>query len=396
MTTAAPLRALMIGRSLELALPVLRILRGAGFTIDCVSSLKALRGHPAIERFFWASDAADVVRQAASAIRQGTYQLVVLTDDKTIRQILLATPAELSEPEKLLLLPVATTRDFHHLSSKIGLSETLAAHGVTTPEFEAVTNQGELVSAVRKMGFPLILKGDFSSGGSQTFKLLDEAQFQALPQPFGFFPAVLQRHVAGPLIAIEAFYQDGQLVHFGYAKALRLQHDDEFSPSCVRQFSTRGHLDDHIVGELQQLGAALGAHGFVNISAIERASDGRRHYFEADMRPTVWADYPRHFGDDPALRIQDHFASGQTLDTLGPRDPTEPVHVTLAYPLRLRLWAVLTNRYACWRVWPDDALAVRIVLRRSKHQLLAILNLKALRHWIRRRLKRPPHGRAAR
>ena len=390
MTTAAPLRALMIGSSLELALPVLRILREAGFTIDCIFSRKALLSHPAIERFVWAEDAPSLVTQAALAIRQATYQLVVLTDDKTIRQILLS---DLSEEEKLSLLPVATARDFHHLSSKIGLSETLRAHDITTPDFEPVRNPQELASAVRKMGFPLILKGDFSGGGTQTFKLLDEQQLRQLPQPFGFFPAVLQRHIQGTLIAIEAFYQDARLVHFGYAKALRLQHDDEFSPSCVREFSTRAHLDAGLVDELTRLGAALGAHGFANISCIECAADGKRYYFEADMRPTVWADYPRHFGDDPALRIQDHFASGQTLDTLGPRDPTEPVHVTLAYPLRLRLWEVLTNRYACWRVWPDDALAIRILLRRSKHQLLALLNLRAARQWIARRLKRSPRGR---
>ena len=63
------------------------------------------------------------------------------------------------------------------------------------------------------------------------------------------------------------------------------------------------------------------------------------------------------------------------------------------YPLRLRLWEVLTNRYACWRVWPDDALTIRILLRRSKHQLLALLNLRAARQWIARRLKRSPRGR---
>jgi hypothetical protein len=237
------------------------------------------------------------------------------------------------------------------------------------------------------------LKGDFSGGGTQTFKLLDEQQLRQLPQPFGFFPAVLQRHIQGTLIAIEAFYQDARLVHFAYAKALRLQHDDEFSPSCVREFSTRAHLDAGLVDELTRLGAALGAHGFANISCIECAADGKRYYFEADMRSTVWADYPRHFGDDPARRIQDHFASGQTLDTLGPRDPTEPVHVTLAYPLRLRLWEVLTNRYACWRVWPDDALAARILVRRIRHQLLALLNLRALRQWIARRPKRSPRSR---
>jgi hypothetical protein len=386
----------MIGSSLELALPVLRLLRGAGFTIDCICTRKALRGHPAIERFVWARDAASVVQHAALAIRQRAYQLVVLTDDKTIRQIVLSAACELSEPEKLRLLPVASPRDFHHLSSKIGLSATLAAHGVTTPEFEPVRNADELASAVRQMGFPLILKGDFSSGGSQTFKLLNEQQFRELPQPFGFFPAVLQRHIQGPLIAIEAFYQDARLVQFGYAKALRLQHDNEFSPSCLREFSPRAHLDARLVDELTRLGAALGAHGFANISCIECPADGKRYYFEADLRPTVWCDYPRHFGDDPALRIRGHFLAGETRGTSCPAGEDLPERITLAYPLRLQWWEVLTNRYACWRVWPDDAWAARIVLRRSKHQLLAILNLKAARHWIRRRLKRSPRDRAAR
>ena len=390
MTTAAPLRALVIGSSLELTLPVLRILRAAGFTIDCISSRKALLSHPAIERLVWARDADSLVQQSAHAIGQSAYELVVLTDDKTIRQVLLSG---LSQSEKLQLLPVTTARDFHHLSSKIGLSETLREHGITTPEFESVSHEDELASAVRKMGFPLILKGDFSGGGTQTFKLLDEQQLRELPQPFGFFPAVLQRHVEGSLIAIEAFYQDAQLIQFGYSKALKFRNDDELSPSCVREFSPRAHLDAGIVDELTRLGAALGAHGFANISCIECAADGKRYYFEADLRPTVWVDYPRHFSDDPARRIQDHFVSGQTLKTAGPRDATLPLHVTLAYPLRLRLWELLTNRYACWRVWPDDALALRIVLRRSKHQLLALLNLRAPRQWIARRLQRSPRGR---
>ncbi len=372
----------MIGSTLELALPVLRVLRSAGFTIDFIGKRKVLRGHPAIERFVWARDAASVVQHAALAIRQCAYQLVVLTDDQTIRQIL---ESALSDEEKLRLLPVTSALDFRHLSSKIGLSETLAAHGITTPDFAPVRHADELAIAVRKMGFPLILKGDFSNGGSQTFKLLHEQQFQALPQPFGFFPAVLQRHVEGRLIAIEAFYQDARLVHFGYAKALRLQHDGEFSPSSVREFSPRASSDAAIVDELTRLGAALGAHGFANISCIECAADGKRYYFEADMRPTVWVDYPRYFGDDPALRIRHHFVAGPTSLASAHIGEQPPERITLAYPLRLRLWEVLTNRYACWRVWPDDAWVLRILVQRARHQLLDRLNLLGPLRWIKRR-----------
>jgi hypothetical protein len=64
---------------------------------------------------------------------------------------------------------------------------------------------------------------------------------------------------------------------------------------------------------LSKIGLALGANGFVSIGCIKRDSDKQYYFFEADMRPNVWIEYPKYFDDDPALLIKKYFQTGKFL-----------------------------------------------------------------------------------
>lgn len=106
-----------------------------------------------------------------------------------------------------------------------------------------------------------------------------------------------------------------------------------------------------LVAALRQLGQALDADGFSNITAMKSHADGQYYFVEADMRPNAWIDFPRHFGNNPAVAIAAAFG----LPKVAPRPFATPVpeHMVLAYLPRLKLWEALTNRYNC-RLHFDD------------------------------------------
>jgi len=117
--------------------------------------------------------------------------------------------------------------------------------------------------------------------------------------------------------------------------------------------------------ELTNLGRAIGANGFVTISTIEASDGSGRYYFEADMRPSVWADCSTFFGDDPAASISRWFSEGTCLTPENVARQVASAPVTIPWFLRMAVWELLTNRYSVWRYLPlgDTRVAVQMWLR---------------------------------
>jgi hypothetical protein len=134
----------------------------------------------------------------------------------------------------------------------------------------------------------------------------------------------------------------------------------------VRDYTPLAHAPRAAFDELQKIGAALGAHGFVTISSIE-GCDGQRYYFEADMRPNVWVDFSAYFGHDLAARIRKWFdkKEGLAREEVGVAEPAS-APVRLPYFLRLRGRELMTNRYDVWNFIPleDRALVLRLLFRK--------------------------------
>jgi len=369
------MQALVIGDSVELILPLPAMLQEAGFEVDCVSTRRKLKNMSSLRQFFHAGQIAHLPALAAT-VAGNQYDLVVMADDISLHAIL---NSSLGEDDKLALLPVAAVSDFSHLCSKIGLSLLLQRHGISTPDFLVIENRQALQRAAGKIPFPFMLKGDFSGGGRQTFECTSESGFASLLKNFNAYPAVLQKKIIGKEIGIEAFYQQGALIHFSYARPLKTEKNRKFAPSKLREYTQTGTLDPTLFDELRNLGKALGANGFVNISVLIADADQKRYFFEADMRPTTWIDFPKHFGDAPAKKIKNFFASGLTSDGMAKRDTGYPDNIILPYFLRMALWELAMNRYQVWRYMRWDRVNMYALLRKIKLSFMAILNMRALR-----------------
>lgn len=372
-------KALVIGTTEYLILPLPKLLSRAHFSVDCITTSKVIKASHAFNVFLYEKNVQSLLKSSAMAIKSNDYDLIVIADDRTIKYILeSALPIE----DKIKLLPVLNKKIFLHLYSKIGLAEVFQRHHILQPDFSIVHDKSELKACVNHMGYPLVLKGDQSGAGLQTVFCRNKHELNAILSTFHFFPAILQRKIEGDLIGIDAFFQASRLVYFSYAIPLVHMHHLETTPTILRRYVVKASLDKKLLEELKGIGRALGAHGFVNISCIYSPTHQKRYYFEADMRPTAWVDHPKYFLDDPAQKIRAYFQHGTYLRALDKNQSHQSNVIDLPLFLRMKFWEILINRYHVWTYIHFDKIIYHIYLRRMRHALLALLNMRALRKWI--------------
>jgi hypothetical protein len=354
------MEALVIARTTSPAWDILHLLSRAGFSVDIVTTSRHLRlsrfartVHSVTSDKALAPSAYDVVRR-----RGKPYDWVIATDDLTLRALALL---EWPPGMWLKFLPSTTPKNLPHLCSKIGLSRVLSAGGIRTPPFRIARNLEEAIEGASAIGYPVMLKVDFSGGGEGVHECAHDADIVALRHLFSEQPLLVQKKIEGVELDLSAIYFDRELVHFTYSTLDRTSK--RFGISAVRTYYPLALVDGEIFTELGTLGNVLGASGFVNITCIKGA-DGMRHYIEADMRPNAWADFSRFFGEDAAPRIRDWFSSRVRLTKANAvRLGAGQAPLTIPYFLRLGSWELLTNRYAVWQFIPlADARLVRRLL----------------------------------
>ena len=177
----------------------------AGFTVDVISNSSAFRKNGAMRDYVLAKKRDLLVKTAAEKIKK-RYTLVVVGDDATLGVIL---NSDLSGEQKLRLLPVLSGKNFGHIFSKIGLSLALKEHGINTPDSRAVRDGEELNTSAHALGYPILVKLDSSAGGVGVFECRDGADVEALGKTLTRYPVLVQRKIAGPEVALEAFYRAG-------------------------------------------------------------------------------------------------------------------------------------------------------------------------------------------
>lgn len=369
-------KALIYGQSIELTLPIFKLLKDAGFSIDYLSNQKRLAKHQFIDNFYYAQKIDEVAHAALGVVNNSNYDLVVATDDITLDAVM---KSKLSIDEKLKILPVKGSSNLEHITSKVHLSKVLELGGVPTPKFKIVTSRDDLINFAEELNFPLIIKGDCSGGGTQTFKIEDKLNLLKVASFFCHYPAVLQEYITGKLIGVEAFYQEKKLIYLNYSESLETVRGSEFTPSSLRLFTQIGCLDEKVLTEIKKIGEVLGANGFVNISAILSAKDGNHYYFESDMRPTVWVNSSRFFGNPVSNLVKKYFLLGDTLEILPVSNKLFPNKFKLAYPPRVSFKGFLTNKFLVWSQINEDPFLKKILLRNLKHRILEIINLRYFR-----------------
>jgi hypothetical protein len=347
------MKALVVCNGSHLSWPLPGLLARAGFTVDVLSKTGLFAKSAFVNAAFTVLSRDSVAAHAIDLIhrRPDAYDWVVVTEDSLLADVL---HADVPEAIKLKILPVMSAKDFSHLYSKIGLARVLAENGIAAPRFEVASTLTEALKAAEAIGFPLMLKVDSSHGGNGTHECRDADDIRKLNGLFNGQPLLLQKKIAGTLLDLSAVYFEGHLVHFSHGIMRICQKD--FGPSVVRDYAPMAAAGRDIARELQKLGRALGAHGF-----------GKRYYFEADMRPNIWVDCTTFFGDDPAPRIRDWFATKTALnpDAFGEGENRAAVFHVPCF-LRLRNFELLTNRYNVWRYvpWQDRGLVLRLLTKK--------------------------------
>lgn len=156
---------------------------------------------------------------------------------------------------------------------------------------------------------------------------------------------------------------------------------EEFTPSIFRRYLDNSSLGSVVFEELAQLGRALRANGFVNITSLYDSSVQQHYYVEADMRPTVWVDHAKYWGKDDAAAIR-LAMQGQTT----PCAPqlNLPLNRIIAYPVRMSMIGLMLNRGLAWQQIRNEPYFFKLILRNGRHQFLAYLNLRAVRQWFKK------------
>lgn len=335
----------------------LGLLTRAGFAVDVISINDSLKHSKSIRNYVFARDNDVLVKAAFDQIRK-PYSLVVVIDDPTLGVIL---DSHLPEEEKVKLLPVVSAEHISHIFSKIGLSLVLDKSGVNTPRYVIVNNEEELKASVDVLGYPTIIKLDSSTGGRGVFECANESDLKVVSDKLCAYPVLAQKKIKGNEVSFEAFYQKGELIHFAYSTVERYQY--RFGPTSVRRYTQLAFLEKEIFDELSVVGKALGANGFVNISSICSEQDGRLYFFEADMRPNLWIDHTRYFGDDWASAMRKYFFSGEKISCPYPEDPRYPAQIILSHYSRIGLTDLILNRYQIWKHLPDNFFSVTLYSR---------------------------------
>lgn len=234
--TTHELEALLIGGNWpELAMAALGLLARAGFTVDVICTNAFLRKNRSMRNYFLA-EKDDVLLKTASERIKKEYALIVVGDDPTLRKIL---DLDLPDDDKLKLLPVTSHKNFGHIFSKIGLSVAFRENGVRTPDYLIANNEHELKTSAQTLGYPLFIKLDSSAGGLGVYECLNASGLGNTLVKLRAYPVLVQKKIEGTEISMEAFYQNGELIHV--ACSTQEKYTYKFGPTvCNKEiYATR-------------------------------------------------------------------------------------------------------------------------------------------------------------
>jgi predicted ATP-grasp superfamily ATP-dependent carboligase len=214
------------------------------------------------------------------------YQWIILTDDIAID---LMNKKIVDEKTFLKIMPIHKIGKRNILSSKNGFSDFCEENGIKTPLSCKYNNSDDFKLISEKLRFPVIVKPNFSWGGTglSVNNSIDELQSTISKLQAGE-NLLIQEFISGPTIGVDALFYEGILVHFNCAKML--EHGDSiFSYSTRREYFNT----DLFIDTLEQFGTKAGLHGFATITFMFDEKSEHYYLIEVDTRPNSWFVYSR-------------------------------------------------------------------------------------------------------
>jgi len=359
------MEACIVGAATSLIWSLPFLLARCGFSVDVITTSPLLRASKFVRRVERAETLDEMVELAHERIcsRERPYDWVIAGDDETLWKLSrMHWPSE-TEPA---YLPRTREGQIEHIFSKSGLSQALAAGGVKTPPFRMASCCADAVLAAGELGYPVLVKKDSDNGGNGVYRCESDDDIWKLESALGWGSLLVQRWIAGREVDLSAIFFEQKLVHFAYS-VIERTIPGKMALSAVRTYYPLPLVGEEVFEELAALGRALDANGFVSIACIEAADGSGRYCFEADMRPNVWVDVSRFYGEDAAERIRGWFAEGKYLrrESIGEAVNCTPVLIPCFE--RIARWELLVNRYHVWRFipWIETSVVLRLLCARA-------------------------------
>lgn len=209
---------LIIGDSKEIIPTTASLFQRSGFDVDCISSSIFVGKNSDLNNFFYCKNPSEIPEFSYRVFLNKKYLKVIISDDPTIALIL---DSSLRQTQKIDLLPISDIAYQGHLFSKIGLSIALSNSTVPTPKYAVVKSPNDFANIKLNLSFPIIIKGDRSSSGAQTFRFNSQKELSQFKFERSFYPAIVQEFIFGKLISIEAFFHQKDLIYFQYSEVIR-------------------------------------------------------------------------------------------------------------------------------------------------------------------------------
>ena len=357
---------------IDLAIITSDILIHAGFSIEVLTTDQNLTSPKFFHQCYYAKNNHDLIKKADQLLIN-QYDLIVITEDSILKLIL---NSNLPVHSKVILLPICSAQNFTHIYSKINLSHLFEKKNIRTPAYFVAHSLDDLKTKMHSFKHPMLIKIDASAAGKGIVECNHSSDIDLIASKIKHYPVLVQQKIQGKTIDTSGFFQNGQPIHFDYS-SFEKTYLNPHGPSVLRRYYPLSAMNADIFDEISQLGLALGAHGFVNITCILSAIDHKRYYIEADMRPNVWAGFSKYFTTDIASRIKHYFEHGRVLDIKDICSVSNHMSTLLPYYARLSWVELLTNRYHCWK-YMDKHIAVVIFLSRwfSYQRLFFVTYLK--------------------
>jgi biotin carboxylase len=168
-------------------------LRRAGFEVGVFCSAENLLAKTQFsdQRFYLSptKSSQKLLRQLAQVLQQWRPTLIVPGDETVVAFLhdlickSMSQPGSLSkEVEEVLLRSFGDPQWFDATMIKGKTQQVAATLGIRTPASVKVSNQAEALQGVEKIGYPIVLKKDFSWAGDGVMVCFDERElFQLLP-----------------------------------------------------------------------------------------------------------------------------------------------------------------------------------------------------------------------
>lgn len=132
----------------------------------------------------------------------------------------------------MALLPVTSKEHLAHVFSKTGLSRAFIKNGLLTPDSRIANDEDGLKNATRELGRPFFIKLDSASGGTGIFESSDPDDLDDAIGRVKAYPILLQKKVQGVEVSMEAFYQNGKLIHFAYSMPEKYKYKYRFKSNA--------------------------------------------------------------------------------------------------------------------------------------------------------------------